>query len=99
LRLDAVLLERTPLVLLAREPAAPLLPARAGVVPLALTAAFDDPATPCARLRWAPSEAGRVNVLPHSGQTNVPDFSLVAGRLRGLVEAERLRGLIETSFR
>src|SRR5581483_9221133 len=31
------------------------------------------PATPWARLRCTPKEAGRVNVLPHSGQTNVPD--------------------------
>jgi hypothetical protein len=29
------------------------------------------PTTPCARLRCAPSEAGRENVLPHSGQTSV----------------------------
>jgi hypothetical protein len=27
------------------------------------------PATPCARLRCAPSAAARVNVRPHSGQT------------------------------
>ena len=30
------------------------------------------PATPCARLRCAPSDAARLNDLPHSGQTNVP---------------------------
>src|SRR5437879_2347866 len=33
-------------------------------------ALLDDPATPCARLRCAPSAAARVNALPHSGQTN-----------------------------
>ena len=30
------------------------------------------PATPCARLRCAPSAAARVNVRPHSGHTNSP---------------------------
>jgi hypothetical protein len=30
------------------------------------------PATPWARLRWAPSEAARVNVFPHSGQVSSP---------------------------
>lgn len=32
---------------------------------------FDAPDTPCARLRWAPREAARVKVLPHSGQVSV----------------------------
>lgn len=32
---------------------------------------FEAPTTPCARLRCAPSEAARANVLPHSGQVNV----------------------------
>jgi hypothetical protein len=30
------------------------------------------PLTAWARLRWAPSEAARLNVLPHSGQVNSP---------------------------
>src|SRR4029077_18898723 len=30
------------------------------------------PATPWARFRWAPKEAARLNVLPHSGHLNVP---------------------------
>jgi hypothetical protein len=32
------------------------------------------PATPCTRLRCAPSAAARVNVLPHSGQTSSMGF-------------------------
>ena len=35
-----------------------------------LVARADFPATPCARLRCAPSAAARPNVRPHSGQTN-----------------------------
>ena len=30
------------------------------------------PATPCARFRWAPSDAAREKVLPHSGQVRLP---------------------------
>ena len=37
-----------------------------------LVARADFPATPCARLRCAPSAAARPNVRPHSGQTNSP---------------------------
>jgi hypothetical protein len=35
-----------------------------------LFACADLPATPCARLRWAPSAAARVNFRPHSGHVN-----------------------------
>jgi hypothetical protein len=34
---------------------------------------LDAPATPCARLRCAPSDAARVKVFPHSGQTSAPE--------------------------
>jgi len=37
--------------------------------------AFDCPATPCARLRCAPSAAAREKLRPHSGQTNSPDVA------------------------
>src|SRR3954452_3094631 len=74
--------DAAPLAVVARERAALLFVLRAAVLPLAL----EDPATPWARLRWAPSDAGRVNVFPHSGQTNSPDFGSGAERLRGLIE-------------
>src|SRR5204863_5959813 len=35
-------------------------------------AARELPATPWLRLRCAPNACGRLNVLPHSGQTNAP---------------------------
>jgi hypothetical protein len=35
-------------------------------------ACVDEPATPCTLFRWAPSEAARVKLFPHSGQTNSP---------------------------
>ena len=47
-------------------------------------ACFELPAMPCARLRCAPSAAARVNVRPHSGQTNSPPT------LPLFVEADRL---------
>jgi hypothetical protein len=46
-------------------------------------------------LRCAPSDAGRVNVFPHSGQTNSPDLALAAERLRGLIEILSLQGQSE----
>jgi hypothetical protein len=51
-----------------------------------LIARFARPATPCARLRCAPSAAARLNVRPHSGQTNAP--ASAAGAV--LREAARL---------
>lgn len=43
-------------------------------------ACADLPATPCARLRCAPSAAARVKDRPHSGQTNWPlGALLIAG--------------------
>ena len=42
-------------------------------------ARVDAPTTPWARLRCAPSEAGRVKVLPHSGHVSAP--SLLAARV------------------
>jgi len=40
--------------------------------------ADDLPLTPCARLRCAPSDAARVNVLPHSGQVKAEGFEEAA---------------------
>ena len=42
---------------------------------------FDSPTTPCARLRCAPSEAGRVNALPHSGQVSALSARLLFASL------------------
>lgn len=50
-------------------------------------ARVDVPTTPWARLRCAPSEAGRVNVLPHSGQVSAPSLLVV---LLVLVDVARL---------
>ena len=53
-------------------------------LPFAWALLLDAPATPCARRRWAPSDAGREKVLPHSGHVNSPVPSWVAGCLRDL---------------
>ena len=50
-------------------------------------ACVEEPATPCTRLRCAPSEAARVKLLPHSGQTNSP-LAFAAADLRGADLAE-----------
>jgi hypothetical protein len=54
-----------------------------------LRAFWEVPATPWIRARWAPSDAGRVNVLPHSGQIS----SLLAGLVAvvGFAGVARLR--------
>jgi hypothetical protein len=46
------------------------------------------PVTPWARLRWAPSEAARLNVLPHSGHLNSSEL-VAAGLLVDLVRRGR----------
>jgi hypothetical protein len=55
------------------------------VLPRERAAEADVPATPWTRLRCEPSAAALINVRPHSGQTNSPDFSLGVVRLPGLI--------------
>src|SRR3954452_7878327 len=64
--------------------AAAALPTRGSFFAFARAPA-EAPTIPWARLRWAPNDAGRVNVLPHSGQTNCAVSCVVVERLRGLI--------------
>src|SRR5689334_18481286 len=63
----------------ARVPA-PVVRAGGELLVRRLVARADLPATPCARLRCAPSAAARPKVRPHSGQTKSPVDPVAEGR-------------------